>query len=135
MILVVSLFTVILAWVPFCAQLSEQREWLQNQFWVKPSIWLILGQEVTESEVERQNSLGLHRPAASTDDGGLASFFFIVNLLFYFDTLFFCQSGRKCQAANTTPDKFLMHCTPVCAVDGEELKPLGQTEGVGADES
>jgi hypothetical protein len=76
----------------------------------------------------------LHRPAASTGDGWLTSFF-IVNLLFYFDTLFFYQPGRKCQAANTTPDKFLMYCAPVCAVDGEELKPLGQMEGVGTDES
>lgn len=54
----------------------------------KPSIGLILGEEVTESEVECQNSFVLHRLAASREDGWLPSFF-IVNLLFYFDTLFF----------------------------------------------
>lgn len=91
-------------WPEFPLNMDEwalSRLW-QNCCWVKASVQLILGVEVTESKIECQISLRLHIPAASAEDEWFTCFF-IVNV---FCTFFFYHSGGKCQVANATPDNF-----------------------------
>lgn len=88
-------------WPEFPLNMDEwalSRLW-QNCCWVKASVQLILGVEVTESKIECQISLRLHIPAASAEDEWFTCFF-IVNVFctFFFLSFWWKMSSSKCHS-------------------------------------
>lgn len=101
-------------WHALCLPLGlgsplNMNEWalsrlMHSYCWVKPSLQSFLEVDVTESKVECQLSLSLHRPAASAEDEWF-TFFFVISFC-----TFFGHFGTKCQQKIVTADNFPIHC-------------------------